>query len=159
MSAWLRGGSVLLGVVLTGAAVGRASLAGLPAVPSAAEGPRQNAERQQPKRGSEGGEAALTNKGESSMLALLYSQGAAFPTQERVLVKEGHVVCYNQATRNAVWVAQRLRKRLESEGGGGEESSREESSFVEDAEIPAEFRSRLGDYRCSGYDRGHLASA
>lgn len=106
-------------------------------------------------------QAELATKPTSAVsLALRYSTSIS-PLTERVITKEGHIVCYNQATRNAVWVLQRLARRKDggNKGSGGEEVTRENSQFVEDKEVAPKFRAKLSDYHKSGYDRGHLAPA
>ena len=81
---------------------------------------------------------------------------AAFglPVGERLRVHEGFVAAWDPRTRNPAWVAERI-----TAGAARGPADRDRSRFVEDAAIPARFRSRLEDFRGSGYDRGHLAPA
>lgn len=67
----------------------------------------------------------------------------------------GYVSCWDARTRNPRWVVERLRAG-EVNGGNG---SRADVAFVEDSGLETRFRSRLDDFRGSGYDRGHLAAA
>ncbi|KAK9821107.1 hypothetical protein WJX81_006169 [Elliptochloris bilobata] len=56
--------------------------------------------------------------------------------------------------RNPRWVLERISK----ERSGGD-AQRKNVEFYEDAGLEPRFRSRLTDFRGSGYDRGHLAPA
>jgi endonuclease G len=67
----------------------------------------------------------------------------------------GYVSCWDARTRNPKWVVERL-TAADSSGGS---ASRVDVPFLEDSGLEARFRSRLEDFRGSGYDRGHLAAA
>ena len=81
---------------------------------------------------------------------------AGLPTGSETLRSfSGYVSCWDARTRNPKWVVERLTAG-DVNGGNG---SRVDVPFVEDSGLEARFRSRLDDFRGSGYDRGHLAAA
>ena len=68
------------------------------------------------------------------------------------LCRDGYVVGYNYQTKQASWVAFKLTKAKVAK------KLKREDRFKEDTDVPFVYRSTLGDYKRSGYDRGHLAS-
>ncbi|KAL3143367.1 hypothetical protein ABBQ38_002197 [Trebouxia sp. C0009 RCD-2024] len=76
------------------------------------------------------------------------------PSTEHLRFHQNFVLSFDSAKRNAKWVLEHITK--ESSSGQG---SRADVKFFEDAGLEPRFRSRLEDYRNSGYDRGHLAPA
>ncbi|KNC52454.1 nuclease [Thecamonas trahens ATCC 50062] len=83
------------------------------------------------------------------------------PSNDYVKVRDGYVVAYDRRMRTARWVAEHLtRDSLYPKYGPGEKKPhRRECMFAEDKSVPSKFRSKLEDYRGSGYDRGHLSPA
>lgn len=69
-------------------------------------------------------------------------------------VHAGFVSCWDTSRRNPRWTLERLTPA--SVKGDGERAG---TAFKEDTSLPPRFRSRLDDFRASGYDRGHLAAA
>ena len=76
------------------------------------------------------------------------------PISDSLRAFTGFVVAWDTRLRNPKWVIEHLARETLSGGG-----TRRASQFREDAGIDPRFRSKLQDYRGSGYDRGHLASA
>eukprot|EP00798_Chlamydomonas_sp_ICE-L_P018519 gene18519-25022_t len=76
------------------------------------------------------------------------------PTTSMVRECEGYVASFDYRTRNPAWVIEYLTE--ENMVGDGDRSK---SEFYEDKSIEERFRSKLADYRGSGYDRGHMAPA
>lgn len=76
------------------------------------------------------------------------------PSTDNLHFYQNFVLSFDSAKRNAKWVLEHITK--ESSAGQG---SRADVRFFEDAGLEPRFRSRLEDYRNSGYDRGHLAPA
>ena len=74
------------------------------------------------------------------------------PVSDSLRAFTGYVVAWDTRLRDPKWVIEHLTR--DSTSGGG---SRKTSQFREDLGIDARFRSKLQDYRGSGYDRGHLA--
>lgn len=82
-------------------------------------------------------------------------QWAGWPGFDNIKVKEGYVSSFNRQTRNPNWVCEHLCE--ENLNGGGSRPKGE--VFLEDISDPPHLRSRLEDYRGSGFDRGHLVAA
>eukprot|EP00039_Didymoeca_costata_P012709 m.184505 g.184505 ORF g.184505 m.184505 type:complete len:114 (+) comp15560_c0_seq12:380-721(+) len=61
---------------------------------------------------------------------------------------------YNAEHRVPNWVCERINKDTLTQN-----ATRKPCKFFEDKTIDELFRSRLSDYRNSGFDRGHLAAA
>ncbi len=70
---------------------------------------------------------------------------------DQLLCRDGYAVGYNYQRKVADWVAYRITKDTVSA------YQRRSNKFIEDRELPEHARSKLSDYRGSGYDRGHLA--
>lgn len=72
----------------------------------------------------------------------------------RYLKYTNHCVCYDQAKKIPIWVAEHLtRNKVQGE------AQREQSNFISDRNIPAEFQSDNTDFLGSGWARGHMAPA
>jgi len=84
-------------------------------------------------------------------------QPAVFPFQipscHKIIRKDNLIILYDQSKRIPVLVAESLTK--ETLRGNAKRSSR----FYEETSIPTAFRSTKGDYKGSGFDRGHMAPA
>ena len=78
---------------------------------------------------------------------------AGLPSTDNLRFHQNFVLSFDSAKRNAKWVLEHITK--DSSSGQG---SRADAKFFEDAGLEPRFRSRLEDYRNSGYDRGHLVS-
>ena len=76
---------------------------------------------------------------------------AGVPSTEHLRFHQNFVLSFDSAKRNAKWVLEHITKDMSSGQG-----SRADVKFFEDAGLEPRFRSRLEDYRNSGYDRGHL---
>lgn len=72
---------------------------------------------------------------------------------DKILCRSGYVVGYGYKIKGARYVA----ARLTTESVHSNKVDRAlPDAFKEDIEIPARYRTRLSDYKGSGYDRGHL---
>lgn len=71
-----------------------------------------------------------------------------------LLCRQGYLLAHNNDTRISDWVLEALTAE-QIEGG----ATRKKSTFKSDPDLPAEHRATLGDYKGSGYDRGHQAPA
>ena len=68
-----------------------------------------------------------------------------------MIQREGMIIAYDGRTRNARWTYERLSADcLEDTADFGR------MEFKSDPEIPKKLRTKVEDYRNSGYDRGHL---
>eukprot|EP00884_Botryococcus_braunii_P007375 jgi/Botrbrau1/16639/Bobra.0068s0058.3 len=92
----------------------------------------------------------LRGAGKVEHSALKYGK----PSEPCIRQYTNFVVEYDPRLRNPKWVLEHLH-RDRSRGPG----SRDVSMFYEDEAIEERFRSRLTDFRNSGYDRGHMAPA
>ncbi|CAN0404219.1 unnamed protein product, partial [Phaeothamnion confervicola] len=73
------------------------------------------------------------------------------PTADSVILPyKEFTVCFDSRSRNPRWV-------LEKVVTGP--SNRSEAAFHEESRLEPRFRSRLADFKHSGFDRGHLAPA
>jgi endonuclease G len=77
--------------------------------------------------------------------------GSIYGDLDQFIERDGYSVAYNYATKNPDWVAYHL------SGNEVKETRKRKDSFREDSDIPLQYRSRLIDYKHSGYDRGHMA--
>lgn len=68
--------------------------------------------------------------------------------------KSSYAHAFDGRTRNPRWVMEKISRDTISGPG-----SRKRSDFREDEDVSWKHRSRLEDYRGSGYDRGHLVAA
>ncbi|KAF5830433.1 DNA/RNA non-specific endonuclease [Dunaliella salina] len=76
------------------------------------------------------------------------------PETESVQVHDGFVTAFDFRTRNPKWVLEHITAEILN--GSAERTN---TTFFEDKGIDQWLRSRLDDYKDSGYDRGHLAPA
>ena len=74
--------------------------------------------------------------------------------QEQILHRKGYTVSYNKETMQPNWVAWHLTAE-KTEGTNARPSS---NAFHEDTDVPSP-RATLGDYRGSGWSRGHMCPA
>ena len=72
---------------------------------------------------------------------------------DQLLCREGYAVGYDYDRKIPTWVAYRLTPDSVNK------KFKRSNKFKEDTEIPAQYRSRLSDYKGSGYDRGHMAAS
>ncbi|WP_253252164.1 DNA/RNA non-specific endonuclease [Comamonas thiooxydans] len=77
------------------------------------------------------------------------------PGKQRALCFEGFAVLHSGVSKTPIYVAEYLDRGLVLQAKGLPRTDR----FYEEARLPAVERARLLDYKGSGYDRGHLASA
>lgn len=70
-----------------------------------------------------------------------------------MLCNDAYATLASGVTKGAVWSAE----RLTSEGLAGARGMQRQGLFHADGRLPADDRAELGDYRRSGYDRGHMA--
>lgn len=92
--------------------------------------------------------------GDSSTIRYHDALKLGVPQTSALRYNTGYVVDFDFRTRNPKWVLEHL--SAHSVQGDGE---RQKSDFAEDKGIEPRFRSKLDDYRGSGYDRGHMAPA
>lgn len=79
-----------------------------------------------------------------------------YPSLDNLRIFDNYVLSYDRRNRVANWVFEHLTyARMKP----GEDTDRGKSEFKEDTFIHPFFRSTNGDYKASGYDRGHLAAA
>lgn len=76
------------------------------------------------------------------------------PVSEILLQKKAYTIAYDGRSKQARWVYEALTK--DSTQGM---PSRKEFGFFEDIMIPQLLRAKNEDYRCTGFDRGHLCPA
>ncbi|XP_069729727.1 endonuclease G, mitochondrial [Phaenicophaeus curvirostris] len=76
------------------------------------------------------------------------------PGLAQVRSRESYVLCYDPRARSALWVIEQLSPR-----GLSGASERDRCEFREDDSVHEYHRATNGDYRGSGFDRGHLAAA
>ncbi|KAK3088642.1 hypothetical protein FSP39_021792 [Pinctada imbricata] len=80
-----------------------------------------------------------------------------YPSSDQLKHYDNYVLMYDRRNRNAYWVFEHLTPaQLDRDK---KQSDRTKSVFLEDASVHPYFRSTNGDYKNSGYDRGHLAAA
>jgi endonuclease G len=86
-----------------------------------------------------------------------------FPSHsfEDIIFREGHVLAWDRRNRIPLWVAQHMSASSLAAAKAAAEARKlkRHSNFTEDATIPEIFRSKLSDYKGSGYDRGHMVPA
>ena len=80
---------------------------------------------------------------------------------EDIIFREGHVLAWDRRNRIPLWVAQHLSASslAAAKAAAQARKLKRHSNFTEDASIPEMFRSKLCDYKGSGYDRGHMIPA
>jgi endonuclease G len=80
---------------------------------------------------------------------------------EDIIFREGHVLAWDRRNRIPLWVAQHLSASSLAAAKAAAEARKlkRHSNFTEDLSIPEMFRSKLSDYKGSGYDRGHMVPA
>ena len=83
-------------------------------------------------------------------------QWAGWPGFDNIRFREGYVSSFNRMTKNPNWVCEHLCKETLS---GDAKRSKGGEPFAEDTHDPPHMRSTLGDYKGSGFDRGHLVAA
>lgn len=77
------------------------------------------------------------------------------PVGDRLRLFTNYAASFDTRLRNPRWVLEHVNAgQLQVRGG-----DRTNSEFTEDRGIERRFRSKLEDYRGSGYDRGHMAPA
>ncbi|CAK0783055.1 hypothetical protein CVIRNUC_006250 [Coccomyxa viridis] len=76
------------------------------------------------------------------------------PSSENLRFFKNFVVSYESRLRNPRWVLEHITAQ-QTQGDG----NRKNVEFYEDKGLDARFRSRLADFKDSGYDRGHMAPA
>ncbi|KAI0340674.1 hypothetical protein BDW22DRAFT_391884 [Trametopsis cervina] len=80
-----------------------------------------------------------------------------------MLVRKAYVAAYDRRLRHPAWTAEHLTLaslgKSPLEPRAGEAGDRSKSTFIEDEDIPTQFRAKLSDYLRSGYDRGHMVPA
>lgn len=86
------------------------------------------------------------------LLFSLLSAAAPLPQSQFLLDRQGYTINFDARTRNACWVYERLTQELLQK----KQPIRGRFRFAQDYSIPAPFRANSEDFRCSGYDRGHL---
>lgn len=73
---------------------------------------------------------------------------------QRPLCYSAFAILHNGQTKTPVFVAQKLNRRLVADA-----DEKRTDRFFADARLPESERAELGDYRNSGYSRGHMAPA
>jgi endonuclease G, mitochondrial len=76
------------------------------------------------------------------------------PKADRLCMYSNFVVSFDTRLRNPKWVVEHI-----TSNDGSRRGNRKNSAFCEDDGLDERFRSRLSDYRGSGFDRGHMAPA
>lgn len=88
----------------------------------------------------------------AQLAAFTHANGIPSQTQS-ILPRSDHLVCFCSRTRNPLWTLERVSNK------GTPVVSRKEFHFKEDTSLEPRFRSRLKDFKGSGFDRGHLIAA
>lgn len=70
---------------------------------------------------------------------------------EQILCRDGYVVGYDYDTKQPLWASYHITRDSILI------KNKRSNKFVEDKEVPTEYRSTLSDYKKSGYDRGHIS--
>ena len=73
--------------------------------------------------------------------------------EDQLLCREGYTVGYDYDRKVPTWVAYRLTPDSVNK------KFKRSNKFKADNEIPVQYRSKLSDYKGSGYDRGHMAAS
>lgn len=83
------------------------------------------------------------------------------PLVENDLIQRpAYTLQYSREKRNAIWVLEVIMNpSSNSSNGNTTKADRTKSHFVEDRSIPEMWRSKLAEYKNTGYDRGHLVPA
>ncbi|EIE23808.1 DNA/RNA non-specific endonuclease, partial [Coccomyxa subellipsoidea C-169] len=76
------------------------------------------------------------------------------PSSEGLRFFKNFVLSFDSRTRNPRWVLEHI-TRAQTQGEG----NRKNVEFYEDKSLDQRFRSRLSDFKESGFDRGHMAPA
>ena len=76
-------------------------------------------------------------------------------SNQRELCFSGFAVLHDGDSKTPVFVAQRLNRQVLTQGKGLQRTDK----FYADARLPRAERAELGDYKGSGYARGHMAPA
>ena len=79
-----------------------------------------------------------------------------FPGFDNIRSRRDYVVSYDTRNKTAHWVFEHLTAESVRKN---DSVDRLNSDFKEDTSIHPYFRSKLSDYKGSGFDRGHLAAA
>ena len=79
-----------------------------------------------------------------------------FPGLDNVRTFDNYVLSYDRRNRTAHWVFEHLTREHVTKV---QDVQRESCNFFEDESVHPFFRATNGDYKGSGYDRGHLAAA
>ncbi|XP_078451800.1 endonuclease G, mitochondrial [Lampetra planeri] len=93
-----------------------------------------------------GGQLTSRSAGELSTYGL--------PGVAQLRSRTAYLVAYDARTRTPAWVLE----KLDSAGLRGD-ATRQNCEFLEDESVHAFHRATNGDFRGSGYDRGHMAAA
>ncbi|BDA47734.1 probable endonuclease G, mitochondrial [Coccomyxa sp. Obi] len=93
-------------------------------------------------------------EGVTEPAALHHALKYGMPSSEGLRFFQNFVLSFDSRTRNPRWVLEHI-TRAQTRGDG----NRKNVEFYEDKELDQRFRSRLSDFRESGYDRGHMAPA
>ena len=80
---------------------------------------------------------------------------------EDIIFRDGHVLAWDRRNRIPLWVAQHLSSSSLAAAKAAAEARKlkRHSNFTEEPSIPDIFKSKLSDYKGSGYDRGHMVPA
>ena len=80
---------------------------------------------------------------------------------EDIIFRDGHVLAWDRRNRIPLWVAQHLSSSSLAAAKAAAEARKlkRHSNFTEEPSIPDVFKSKLSDYKGSGYDRGHMVPA
>jgi len=73
--------------------------------------------------------------------------------EDQLLCRESYTVGYDYDKKSPTWVAYRLTPDSVNQ------RYKRSNKFKTDTEIPVQYRSKLSDYKGSGYDRGHMAAS
>ena len=79
-----------------------------------------------------------------------------YPSLDNVRSYDNFIISYDRRTRNPYWVFEHIRPEHVTKN---DNTHRSKSNFVSDNSIHLFFRATNGDFKNSGYDRGHLAAA
>ena len=91
-------------------------------------------------------------------MKVICKQGLPSHAFEDIIFRDGHVLAWDRRNRIPLWVAQHISSSSLAAAKAAAEARKlkRHSNFTEEPSIPDVFKSKLSDYKGSGYDRGHM---
>ena len=79
-----------------------------------------------------------------------------YPSTVNIISKPNFIISYNKERRHPNWVMERI---IKDQISITDAADRENANFFNESSVDEYFQSSNGDYKNSGFDRGHLAAA